>query len=393
MSKKLLSVILALALVVSCFAVSAFAIGGLGFEEEEEAVNYTQTWNLSDPVANVDGTYSVDVKLQATAAEGYEYLVGTIQFQLVKTISAGTLTLTNVVAGPVVESTWGEQGVDCDVAFSDVSGKVMIIPTPEDDACSGLDLSTEKVVATLTFAASADVAASVRINIEDAKSAANPDGTLFAARMTDGNVVTGTSVVGQTVTPSTTAANFGAVTPPAQAPELVVVDGAVGAIDTSRTMLDEWDIDGDSDMQEIDGYLYGFDPDNNGSLEEIFTVEGDGEMVLTATDAGSEAATGTIVEVVDNDGNVVARYVNIVFGDVNGDGFADVTDASLIEEHDAWMFGDYGRLFSYQELAGDINVDGACDVTDSSLIEEHDAWMLGDLGRIDVAGIIGLLGF
>jgi hypothetical protein len=37
MSKKLLSVVLALALVFSCFAVSAFAIGGLGYENDDDA--------------------------------------------------------------------------------------------------------------------------------------------------------------------------------------------------------------------------------------------------------------------------------------------------------------------------------------------------------------------
>ena len=393
MSKKLLSVILALALVVSCFAMGAFAIGGLGFEEDEEAANYTQTWNLSEPVDNGNGTYSVDVKLQAVAAAGYEYLVGPIEFQLIKDITAGTLRLTNAVAGPVVEETWGEQGIDCDVSFSDASGKVMIIPTPSDDALSGLDLSTEKVIATLTFQASADVAASVRINIEDAKTAENPDGTLFAARMSDGNVVTGTAVVGQTVTPDTTPANFGAVTPPAQAPELVVVDGAVAVIDTTRTELDMDDIDGDGDTQVVDGYLLGFDPDNNGSLDELFAVEGDGEMVITASAEGSEAGTGTIVEVVDLDGNVVATYVVIVFGDVNGDGVADPNDAGYVEEHDAWMFGDYGRLYGYQVFAADIDLSTEADPNDAGYIEEHDAWMFGDLGRIDVASIIASLGF
>ena len=95
------------------------------------------------------------------------------------------------------------------------------------------------------------------------------------------------------------------------------------------TMLDEWDIDGDGDLLEVDGYLLGFDPDMNVSIDELFTVEGDGEMVIEATEAGSEAATGTKVYLNDLDGNTVATYVAIVFGDANGDGFADKNGAGF----------------------------------------------------------------
>jgi hypothetical protein len=264
----------------------------------------------------------------------------------------------------------------------------MIVPNPAVDAVPALDCTTEKVVAKLTYTASADVAASLTIDVNP-KTQTNPAGTLIAARMSDGNVVTGTSIVGQTVN-ATNTVNIGAAA--STPPTLAVVDGSIGVIDTSRTMLDEWDNDGDEDYQEVTGYLFGFDPDNNSSLDELFVVEGDGEMVIEATVEGSESATGTMVYVNDLDGNTVATYVVIVFGDVNGDGFADGTDASYIEEHDAWVFGEWGRLYSFQEVAADIFIDGGADGTDASYIEEHDAWVLGESGRIDVAGIIAELG-
>ncbi len=378
MSKKLLSVVLALALVFSCFAVSAFAIGGIGYEDNDaDKETYAQTWALGEPEKNPDGTYSVDVKL--TAAYG----VGTMQFVVKKTISAGSLTLTGVAVGRDIPAVWLATA-----PFSDASSKVMIVPNPAVDAVPALDCSTEKVVATLTYTASADVSAELSIDL-NAKTQENPGGTLFAARMSDGNVVTGTSILGQNVKPTNTVTIGSAASTP---PTLVAIEDTLGVVDTSRTMLDEWDNDGDEDYQEVTGFLFGFDPDNNSSLDELFVVEGDGEMVIEATAEGSESATGTMVNVVDNDGNVVETYVVIVFGDVNGDGFADGTDASYIEEHDAWMFGDWGRLYSFQEVAADIFIDGGADGTDASYIEEHDAWMLGDSGRIDVAGIIAELG-
>ena len=381
MSKKLLSVVLALALVLSCFAVSAFAIGGIGYESEEDAAFYTQTWALDEPVNNGNGTYSVNVRLTAN------YGVGTMQFVVLKNVTAGSLTLTEVSLGSDIPAVWAASAV-----FSNASGKVMIIPNPAVDAVPALDCTAGKVVAKLTYTASADVAATLAIDVANAKSQTNPAGTLIATRMSDGNVVTGTSILGQTVNPTNTVA-IGNVAPPAQAPTLAVVDGSLGVIDTSRTMLDEYDIDGDGDMQEtVNGYLLGYDVDVNTSIDELFYVEGDGTMEVIATAEGVETATGAIVNVLDLDGNVVESYVFIVFGDVDGNGAADPTDASIIEQHDAWMYGDYGRIYSYQEFAGDIFVDGAADATDASNIEQHDAWMLGDLGRIDVAGIIAELG-
>lgn len=379
MSKKLLSVVLALALVFSVFAIATSAIGGYGFESEEdlEEFGYAQTWALDEPVAN-GNTYTVNVRLTAN------YSVGPIEFAVKKVVSAGTLTLTSAEKGSAIPANWLAS-----VTCNDATGKVVITPYPTDDAIAGIDNPNNAIVAVLTYTASADAAATLAIDVDNAYTKENPAGTLIAARMSDKNVVTGTAICGQLVNATNTVTIGSAATTP---PTLVAIEDTLGVIDTSRTMLDEYDIDGDEDTQEVTGYLFGFDPDNNSSITELFEVEGDGEMEIVASSEGSEAATGTLVKVVDLDSNVVATYVVIVFGDVSGDGFADGTDASIIEQHDAWMLGDYGRLYSYQEVAADIFVDGGADGTDASNIEQHDAWMLGDLGRIDVAGIISEMG-
>ncbi len=375
MSKKILSIVLALALALSCFAVSAFAAGSIAYESEEDAALYNQAWALES--TNSGNVYTVKVLLTAN------YDVGPIQFKVLKTVNKGTITLTNAVAGDAIPAEW-----TADVSFSDTTGKVAVIPNPEEEGAYGIANPTAACVAVLTYTVSDGAAGSLVIDVADAKNAAKPNGTLIAARMDDKNVVTSTAYTGQTVSQNTNTVTIGSA-----APTLVAIDGTLGVVDTSRTVLDEDDIDGDGDLQEVAGYLLGFDPDNNASIDELFAVEGDGTMEIVASSEGSEAATGTMVNVVDNGGNVVATYVVIVFGDVDGSGSADPTDASQIEQHDAWMLGDYGRLFSYQAFAGDVFVDGAADPTDASNIEQHDAWMLGDLGRIDVAGILTELGF
>ena len=382
MSKKLLSVVLALALALSCFAVSAFALGDYGYENEADAAYYKQTWALGEPQDIGGGEYTVDVILTTN------YLVGPIQFQVLKTISAGSLTLVDAYA----EDTDIPENWNATVSFLDATGEVAVIPYPTEDGVSALDCTGGKVVATLVFAASADVAATAAINVADAKSASNPGGLLIAARMSDGNVVTGAAITGQTVTnTSNPSVTFGAAV--SNPPELVVVDGTIGVIDTSRTMLDADDIDGDGDLQEVDGYLLGYDPDVNSDLSELFEVVGDGTMEVVATEAGSETATGTMVNVLDLDSNVVASYVLIVFGDANGDGVADATDAGMIELHDAYLLEPYERLYTYQDFACDVNVDEVADATDAGMVELHDAYLLEPNERIDIAGILTELGF
>ena len=89
MSKKILSVALALIFVISTFAFSAFAISGVTYEDE--GAGYTQTWAL-EATDNGDGTWTVDVLLTA------DYYVGAIQFVALNSNPAGAV-LTNVEAG------------------------------------------------------------------------------------------------------------------------------------------------------------------------------------------------------------------------------------------------------------------------------------------------------
>ena len=365
MSKKLLSVILALALALSCFAVSAFAIGDIDYENEENAAKYTQAWALSKPVVDGDGNYVVDVTLDAN------YYVGPIQFKVIKTVSTGSLTLVDAYEGDDIPSAW-----NADVSFDDTTGEVAVIPAPTMDA-DALNCEGGKVIATLVYEASADVAATLVIDIADAKNASNPDGTLIAARMSDGNVVRGAALTGQTVSKKTNTVTIGNAEEPSTPPTLAVVDGTIGVIDTSRTDLT---LDGET----VDGYLLGFDIYANGEVSEVFEVVGDGTMEIIPNAEGLENTTGAVVQVVDLDGNVVARYVLIVFGDVNGDFSVDPTDANIIELYDGFEVD----LDPYQVFAGDVNVDYGTDPTDANIIELFD----GFEEDIVVADIIAALG-
>lgn len=352
MSKKILSVIVAIMMVVSMFAVCANAVS---YEDDETAAEYTQDWALGEPVDNGDGTWSVDVYLTTN------YGTGPIEFVLTNT-DTSVAAIKSVTLGDAIPADY-----NATVSVSKAKGKVMIIADTTGTGTITAE-EIEGVIATVVYTYAGEGSAEIAIE-DNAKSATNPAGTLIAARMSDGDVVTGEGITGQTVTVGDSVIIGGA----AEAPTLAVIDGTAGVIDTTRTFM------GDFDETEVTGYIYGVEPENYETVDSIFEVVGDGELEIIATDAGSEAGTGTIVNVRDFDGNVVETYCLIIFGDVNGDGAITAEDSIIGELHDAWMYeeGADGMRMCKTEVvfAGDLDMDGDITATDTIDIEFHDAYM------------------
>ena len=358
MSKKLLSVFVALMMVVSMFAIVANAAG---YEDDETAAEYTQDWALSEPVDNGDGTWTVDVLLTTN------YGTGPIQFVLTNT-DTSVAAIKSVTLGDAIPADY-----NATVSVSKAKGKVMIIA---DTAGTGTITAEEidGVIATVVYTYAGEGSAEIAID-DNAKSATNVAGTLIAARMSDGDLVTGDPITGQTVTVGDSVIIGDAA---GEAPTLAVIDGTIGVIDTTRTEMGSVDA-----PETITGYIYGIEPENTETVDAIFEVVGDGTM-----DWDGNTATGSIVNVLDLDGNVVETYVVVIFGDVNGDGAVDGLDAGDIETHDNYMFGvdpeSYddlagygGRLPMEAEFAGDINGDFSTDGLDAGDIETHDNYMFG----------------
>ena len=376
--RKLTSILVALMMVVSMFALVANAAG---YEDEETAAEYTQTWALSEPVDNGDGTYTVDVSLTTN------YATGPIQFVLTNT-DTSVAAIQSVTLGDAIPESY-----NATVSVSKSKGKVMIIA---DTSATGTITAEEidGVIATVVYTYAGEGSAEIAID-DNAKSATNPAGTLIAARMSDGDVVTGDPITGQTVTVGDSVIIGGGA---AEAPTLAVIDGTIGVIDTTRQDADCDDSGIGLGDATFTGYIYGVEPEAGETVDAIFEVVGDGELEIIATDAGSEAGTGTIVNVLDTNGDVVETYVLVIFGDVNGDGAVDSADSGDIELHDNWAYeaGPDGMRMglAYQVFAGDVYVDGAVDSSDSGDIELHDNWAYengSDGMRMYQADIIALL--
>lgn len=334
MSKKILSVVLALVLIMSTFVTVAFAATNYETLDESGLSEYTQVWALSEPVANGDNTYTVDVNLTTN------YPTGSIQFEIVEDDANDVITLTDVALGAGVPTTYGAE-----LSFDADTGKIIIVP----QTVAGTEMITATaingVVATLTYSYAGSGSAQVAIK-NDPKTATTPAGSLIALRMGNSNIVSTDMIAGQSVVDATGAAvtdvSITPVTIGAAAvaeAELVLTDTGSSAgviIDTNKTFGGEYA-----------GVVYGITATTfktKANITNNVTASNDGSIVVKSstgqTTASGNYGTGTTIEVLNSDGTSTGNiYVFVVFGDVDGNGLINgndigtaasfITDASL----------------------------------------------------------------
>lgn len=316
MSKKILSVMLALMLVLSSFAVTAFASGSdIEVENDEEVIESTQYWSLSEPTKVSDGVYSVDVSLTTN------YVTGAISFRI---DSANGATLTDaVINNDVITYNYNR-------AFN-ADGVVAIVPEPANDTDEGIEVNG--VIATVTFTLAAGTEGDTLTLVNDRKTAENPGGDLVAVRLSDNNLTTGTMIYGQRVINASeediadgaviASVDIGEV---AKTPVLTGKHNAI-VIDTTKTCNGAYD-----------GVIYGFTGKrfnsanyyNCTSTSSQLAVE-NGTVVVTAGTGGY--GTGTTVALYDLSGNLVATYAIVLFGDVDGNGTFTTNDITVLKNN------------------------------------------------------------
>lgn len=335
MSKKFISVMLALVMVLSVFSISAFAVN-VEFEDlESEAYNY-QMWYLetaNEPDAN--GNYTVDVYLEAS------YYVGAISFH----VDAVGATLKNADATDFI---YDADGYNADVEVNKSKGNVYIIPKPTDATKYGLDVTSATHIATLTYTLTADSATITLVN--DAKTIDN-DGMLIAARLGDGILASNTMYYGQFIN------------------DIDYNELEVGDIISEVTLGEEVAAAdpvlngvGTGVVDEARGYVYGVkvgDPvDGN-----YFTVE-NGSFEMVANELGVTNGTGSTLVVKDAAGNEFATYTLIIFGDVDGNGAPELADYGLVFNASLGVEIEDDA----QNFAADVDGNGAPDLADYGLV-------------------------
>ncbi len=112
-------------------------------------------------------------------------------------------------------------------------------------------------------------------------------------------------------------------------------------------------------------FIYGIEPHTD-SLDSYLAAES-GSLKFSPISKGN--GTGTKIELYDEDGNLVKTYTLVIFGDVNGDGWYDATDAILVNCIVGGMFTE-AQLGEAAWFAADCNHDGTIDENDSELLQQ-----------------------
>lgn len=344
-AKKAISLIVSVVMLLGVLAVGVFANDNTGVAE-----NGTIALSFDKASYNAGDTVKVTVKLTtdyyaATVSVPVQYDSSAVKFVSGTTAStlfgAGDATKTVVNDAAAGGKTYVYVGVLPQVAGGAVAQKA-----------NGVVLST------LTFTASkaiSDTAAAFGV-LNDQKTMTNLSGNLYVGSYKTSDVASTAYTTGQKLT-------FPVMKAAAAAdPELILTEEGNGAV--IRTDL----CTGSGDYA---GCVFGIDTLNGENIEDFVTTKA-GSIEVVANDQGN-ITTGATILLKDDSGKVVATYVFIYFGDVNGDGAVNITDSSDIEAHDQWVKTIPEDTAAYYSC--DVNADAAVNITDSSDIEAHDQWV------------------
>lgn len=311
-SRKILSAVLALVMVLGVMSVSAFA-----------ATVYTdtsakQTWALSEPNKISETQYSVDVILTTT------YKAGPIQFVLTNTNS--TYVVLNKEATTIGSSIAGF--AELTVGANSGAVKFVIVPQTEGKTILPGVQYDNTVIATVVYDVE-DSTKSATIALEqNPKTEANPAGTLIVSHKED-IISSEDDLLGQIVEYGTVSQNIGV-----SDSDLVLKEGAQAGIV----------IDKDKTLGGLyDGLVYGFVKVNNTTfrsktyITNSLEADNGGSIEITPSSGTAFCGTGTIITVKNAGGQVCKTYAVVIFGDTNGDGFINANDAPAAKKNlSAW---------------------------------------------------------
>lgn len=344
-AKKAISLIVSVVMLLGVLAVGVFANDNTGVAE-----NGTIALSFDKASYSAGETVKVTVKLTtdyyaATVSVPVQYDSSAVKFVSGTTAStlfgAGDATKTVVNDAAAGGKTYVYVGVLPQVAGGAVAQKA-----------NGVVLST------LTFTASkaiSDTAAAFGV-LNDQKTMTNLGGKLYVGSYKTSDVTSTVYTTGQKLT-------FPVMKAAAAAdPELILTEEGNGAV--IRTDL----CTGSGDYA---GCVFGIDTLNGENIEDFVTTKA-GSIEVVANDQGN-ITTGATILLKNDSGEVVATYVFIYFGDVNGDGAVNITDSSDVEAHDQWVKTIPEDTAAYYSC--DVNADAAVNITDSSDIEAHDQWV------------------
>ena len=137
------------------------------------------------------------------------------------------------------------------------------------------------------------------------------------------------------------------------------------------------------------GTIYGFDTlgwnenwETDGSISDFFTTAyGDQYLEVITGESGVET-TGTIINVLDKNGDVIETYIFIYFGDMDGDGAVGLSDSAIAEDYEM-LFEGIDTLDTF--MAGDLDADSMPGLSDSATMFDWEMLAEGMPLQSDIA--------
>lgn len=342
-AKKAISLIVSVVMLLGVLAVGVFANDNTGVAE-----NGTIALSFDKASYNAGETVKVTVKLTtdyyaATVSVPVQYDSSAVKFV------SGTTDSTLFGAGDATKTVVNDAAA---------GGKTYVYVGVLPQAAGGAvaQKANGVVLSTLTFTASkaiSDTAAAFGV-LNDQKTMTNLGGKLYVGSYKTSDVASTVYTTGQKLTFPVMKA--------AADPELILTEEGNGAV--IRTDL----CTGSGDYA---GCVFGIDTLNGDNIEDYVTTKA-GSVEVVANEDGN-MSTGATILLKDDSGKVVATYVFIYFGDVNGDGSVDITDAAMVEAHAQWVETIDEDTAAY--YASDVNYDAVIDITDSAAIEAQAQWV------------------
>ena len=352
-SKKILSLALALVMALGVLTMGVFAA----------KTTPTATFTVSSSASEVANGDEVTITVKANATE--TFYAGPMSLPIEYNASlfeyvADSATVANIYGAGTTKS-----------AVKAEAGKLTVALTPSTSgAVTAPDLNGANLtVLTFKLKAIGSTGSSTVAIANDQKTDANIGGKFYCGSFDSANPKTAElTEMGQTLNRVDTTISYKS----AGNPELVLTQADNGAVirkDLCTT------------SGEFAGCVFGVDTLNGENIEDFVTTAV-GSIEVVANNKGN-ITTGAKILLKDTSGAVVATYVFIYFGDVNGDGAVNITDSTDVEAHDQWV-----SLFEEDTAAYyscDVNADAAVNITDSGDIEAHDQWVKELKSQKDIA--------
>lgn len=365
--KKIISIVLSLALVISIVATAIIATANaketdvvIDVAETELSIGQTTTVSVKVTTNYPVATMSIPVFYDKTKIE----------------VSEATATLTDYAVKSAITDA---QSVDTAKVYANTGINAdeygFVLVTYIGGAGQEVAETINGEVLTFNVTAKTDVSgtAAIKCVSKSAKTDENVAGMLYFGSPVSGRTINSVPENIKNIDLTKAEAN---VKVGASEPELLLSEYAeeVGGVYIDRDRC--------TGSGDFAGCVYGIDTLNGEYLEDYFATPS-GEVIIVPTEEFDAEGTGALIELYDDDGNLVETYVFILFGDINGDAGVDGSDISIADAHDGYveMIEDDTAAF----YAADVNFDGGVDGSDISILDAHDGYVEELLSQAEMA--------